>query len=193
MKKVCIYSGSFNPIHNGHIALAESVIQQNLSEEVWVVVSPHNPMKVDSELLDDALRLEMAKMAFGENEKILVSDIEFRLPRPSYTIDTLEFIKYRYKECQFSLLIGGDNLQSFSQWRRYKDILLNYEILVYPRGQIEVVVPDELAAGNIKIIDAPKIDISSTEIRYMILNGVDYSSYLPPSVVDFIMEKGLYC
>ena len=165
--KIGIYGGSFNPIHFGHIGLAKWVIENTDLDEVWLMVSPNNPLKDKSILADEQERLAAAKEAIckTENEKqILVSDFEFHLPRPTYTANTLRALAKEYHEHEFTLIIGEDNLQIFNKWRESEYILQNYRIFVYPRkGCTPYLVPQ---GKDIRLLDeAPYFDISSTELR----------------------------
>ena len=176
MIRTGIFGGSFNPIHNGHIALAQQLKEQAGLDEVWLMVSPQNPMKQSSDLVDDEQRLEMARLAVEGVEGITVSDYEMHLPRPSYTWNTLEALSKDYPECEFVLMIGGDNWEHFDRWYRAADIKANYEIVVYTR-----------TPG-----DPGYIDISSTDIRRRIREGRGIRRLVPKAVADYIKENGLY-
>lgn len=192
-KRIGIYSGSFNPVHNGHISLAKYLLDSDIVDEVWIVVSPLNPLKATSdELIADELRLQMAKIAFEGIRDTKVSDVEFRLPRPSYTIDTLNFLQKQYPDYQFFLLIGEDNMAIFDKWKNYDEVLRKYTILVYPRHADTNSSDNVLRHTNIHIIDAPYIDISSTDIRRRIRQQQPLTDMLPKSVIDFIKSNGLY-
>ena len=167
--KIGIYGGSFNPIHFGHIGLAKWVIENTDLDEVWLMVSPNNPLKDKSILADEQERLAAAKQAIGNGllaigKKIIVSDFEFHLPRPTYTANTLRALAKEYPEHEFTLIIGEDNLQIFKKWRESEYILQNYRIFVYPRkGCTPYLVPQ---GKDIRLLDeAPYFDISSTELR----------------------------
>lgn len=191
-RRIGIYAGSFNPVHNGHIALALHLIEKDIVDEVWVVVSPQNPLKNRNELIDNNLRLQMARLAFDGNPKIIVSDVEFRLPLPSYTIDTLDYLQTQHKDYQFSILIGEDNIQTFDKWKNYNKILEFYSVLVYPR-QSGVGQPTKtLQHPNIKHITAPNIDISSTEIRKRLKQNLSIEGLTPDVVTRFIDRHRLY-
>ena len=176
MRRIGIFGGSFNPIHNGHIALAQAVLRQCALNEVWLMVSPQNPLKQDAtDLLDDHLRLEMAQKALEGVEGVKASDYEFHLPKPSYTWNTLQHLSKDYPDCQFSLLIGGDNWAHFQQWRNWQDI--QYDIIVYPRDSYP---------GT---IDVPLLDVSSTEIRRKVRAGDNIERLVPDSIINDIKEN----
>ena len=192
-KRIGIYSGSFNPVHNGHISLTKYLLDSDIVDDVWIVVSPLNPLKTTSdELIADELRLQMAKIAFEGIRDTKVSDVEFRLPRPSYTIDTLNYLQKQYPDYQFFLLIGEDNMAIFDKWKNYDEILRKYTVLVYPRHADTNMSDKVLRHTNIHKIDAPYIDISSTDIRRRIRQQEPLTYMLPKAVIDFIMSNGLY-
>ena len=176
MIRTGIFGGSFNPIHNGHISLALQLKERERLDEVWLMVSPQNPLKQSSDLLDDEARLEMARKALEGVEGIIASDYEMHLPKPSYTWNTLQALSQDYPEREFVLMIGGDNWQLFDKWYHADDIKKNYQIVVYTR-----------TPG-----DAGFIDISSTEIRQRIRNGRSIRKLVPPAVASIIKEKGYY-
>ena len=192
-KRIGIYSGSFNPVHNGHISLTKYLLDSDIVDDVWIVVSPLNPLKTTSdELIADELRLQMAKIAFEGIRDTKVSDVEFCLPRPSYTIDTLNYLQKQYPDYQFFLLIGEDNMAIFDKWKNYDEILRKYTVLVYPRHADTNMSDKVLRHTNIHKIDAPYIDISSTDIRRRIRQQEPLTYMLPKAVIDFIMSNGLY-
>lgn len=176
MIRTGIFGGSFNPIHNGHISLAQQLKEREGLDEVWLMVSPLNPLKHADDLLDDEARLEMARKALEGVEGIIASDYEMHLPKPSYTWNTLQSLSRDYPEREFVLMIGGDNWQLFDKWYHADDIKKNYQIVVYTR-----------TPG-----DAGFIDISSTEIRQRIRNGRSIRKLVPPAVASIIKEKGYY-
>ncbi len=189
--KIAVYSGSFNPIHLGHIQLANYLIKNKLSDEVWFVISPLNPLKLSDDQLDETTRLEMVKLTVEDKPNFKVSDIEFSMPMPSYTINTLSKLSSKYPEFQFTLLIGSDNAVVFDQWRAYEDILMHYQVMVYPRRNYDL----EYVARQfpeMKLLESPYFDISSTQIRNMIKNKQDASEWLHPKVLKYIKEKNLY-
>lgn len=173
MKKVAIFGGSFNPIHTGHIALAQAVQQQCGLDEVWLMVSPQNPLKRnDADLLDDSLRFEMAQKALEGVEGVKACDYEFHLPKPSYTWNTLQHLTKDYPDCIFTLLIGGDNWTHFQRWRHWKDILWHHDVIVYPRDEYQ---------GTISV---PLLNVSSTEIRKRVRAGQSISGLVPACIVS---------
>ena len=175
MKRIGIFGGSFNPIHNGHIALAQAVLRQCALDEVWLMVSPQNPLKQNStDLLDDQLRLQMAEKALEGVEGVKACDYEFRLSKPSYTWNTLQHLSKDYPDYTFSLLIGGDNWAHFTRWRHWKDILRCHQVIVYPR---------EDYPGT---IDVPLLDVSSTEIRQRVREGKRIEGMVPDSIIPLV-------
>lgn len=176
MLRTGIFGGSFNPIHNGHILLAQKLKEQAGLDEVWLMVSPQNPLKESNDLLDDEKRLEMARLALQGVEGIIASDYEMHLPKPSYTWNTLQSLSKEYPERQFVLMIGGDNWALFDKWYRADDIKKNYEIVVYTR------TPGEPGY----------MDISSTDIRQRIREGRGIRRLVPKAVADLIQKEGLY-
>ena len=174
MKKIGIFGGLFNPIHCGHIALAQAVQKQCGMDEVWLMVSPQNPLKQQADLLDDNLRLELAQKALKGVEGVYASDYEFHLPKPSYTWNTLHQLSEDYPDCEFFLLIGGDNWAHFERWRQWKDILRNYDVIVYPRDEYP---------GT---IDVPLLDVSSTEIRQKVRAGECISGLVPETIETLV-------
>ena len=169
-----IFGGSFNPIHSGHLAIARAALEQCRLDEVWLMVSPQNPLKQQSELLDDSLRFEMAQKALEGINGVIACDYEFHLPKPSYTWNTLQNLSKDYPDHRFSLLIGGDNWAHFERWRHWKDILRNYDVVVYPRDNYH---------GT---IDVPLIPVSSTEIRQKVGAGESIKGMVPDSIVPLV-------
>ena len=190
-KKIGIYSGSFNPIHKGHTQLAAYLIEQKIVDEVWFVVSPCNPLKERSELLDEYIRLEMLVLALQQHPGMKASDIEFSMPIPSYSVDTLNYLVKEYPTVQFSLIIGSDNALIFDQWKEYQQILDHFPVLVYPRkGYGFETVADQYPA--MQLLSTPYYDISSTQIRQLIQERQDLTPYLHPSVIQLIEENNFY-
>lgn len=187
MKKIGLFFGSFNPVHVGHMIIAEFMAEHSGVDKVWMVVSPQNPHKKKSTLANDYDRLFLVKSAIGENPKIEASDIEFGLPQPSYTIDTLTYLKEKYPDKVFSLIMGGDNLGTFHKWKNHELILEHHEILVYKRPQYEL---GELQNHpKIKMFEAPMLNISASYIRKQMKEGRSIR-YLVPERVNEAIESG---
>ena len=176
--KTGIFGGSFNPIHCGHIALAKEILRQTELDEVWLMVSPQNPLKEENELLDDSLRYQLAQKALEGVEGIEASDYEFHLPKPSYTWTTLQRLQQDYPDRVFSLLIGGDNWERFERWYHWKDILRNFDVVVYPRD------------GQAGTIQADLLPVSSTEVRERVRRGESIDGLVPAVIIDDV--KRLY-
>lgn len=190
-QQIGIFSGSFNPIHAGHLILANYLCEFTDLDEVWFVVTPHNPLKDPGDLLEDSVRLEMVRLALEEFDHMFVSDVEFQMPRPSYTIDTLTRLKEKYPDKDFTLIVGGDNWKRFHRWKQSEQLIDNYQIVVYPRLDEEVVIPEQLQS-SVWLAEAPIVEISSTFIRESIKKGKNMRAFLPPKVYDFILQRGLY-
>ena len=186
--KTGLYGGSFNPIHIGHTQLSQALLDLHLVDEMWLLVSPQNPFKVNQKLLDDDARLELAKLAVQDIPNITVSDYEFHLPRPSYMVHTLEHLRQDYPEREFVLVIGADNWERFPHWYKYQEILAHHQVIVYPRPGCEL---KDIPKG-VTIADTPLIDISSTEIRENINNPNYNGEGLCPEVWEEIKRKGYY-
>ncbi len=188
--KTGVFGGSFNPIHIGHLTLANYLCEFGGLDEVWFLVSPHNPLKAHDDLLDDTLRLELAQQAIDGYPRFRVSDFEFHLPRPSYMVHTLDKLKKTYPQHTFHLIIGSDNWKVFNQWHEYERLLTENPVLIYPRPGFPV-DPTSLPQ-NVQWADAPLLDISSTFIRQSLRNGKDIRFFLPPTVYQTIIDKHLY-
>lgn len=182
VRTIGIFGGSFNPIHNGHIALCKAFLEQCDIDEVWLMVSPQNPLKQNVELLDDDQRLALTQKALEGEERIKACDYEFHLPRPSYTWNTLQALGKDYPDHRFTLLIGGDNWACFDRWYRCEDILNNYSIAVYPRTGSEI--DAKLLPSNVSLINTPLFDISSTEIRQRVASGQPISGMVPETILQ---------
>jgi nicotinate-nucleotide adenylyltransferase len=186
-----LFGGSFNPIHNGHVRLAKSLLQEAALDEVWFLVSPQNPFKQDQQLLDDDKRLQLVRLALKEEPQLMASDFEFHLPKPSYTWNTLQALEQEYPERKFTLLIGGDNWEAFDKWYRYEDILKRYPIIVYPREGSKV--PGVKFQGSeIQIVETPLINISSTQIRQRLHEGKSVRGLVNTEVAMVIEQEHLY-
>ena len=184
MIKTGIFSGSFNPVHIGHVALANYLCEFAGFDEIWFVVTPNNPLKDASSLIDDRLRLEMVKIAIAGYPKFRASDVEFLLPKPSYTITTLRTLKKEHPERDFKLIIGSDNWLIFPRWKEADAILNEFGIIIYPREGYEC---DSLAAlpHGATFVDAPIFDVSSTFIREALSAGKEVRLLLPKGVYEF--------
>jgi nicotinate-nucleotide adenylyltransferase len=196
MLKVGLYFGSFNPVHIGHIAIAGYMLEFTEIEEVWFVISPHNPLKKKETLLDNYQRLYMANLAIGSNDRIRASDIEFKLPVPSYTIDTLAYLEEKFPKCNFSLIMGEDNLYSLHKWKNALELVRKYPVYVYPRPHtkkpanpmLELI----LSKAHVSTVKAPLMEISGTFIRNSIKKGKNMSYFLPAPVWKYIEEMHFY-
>lgn len=191
-KKIGLFFGSFNPIHIGHLILGNYILENSDMEELWFVVSPQNPFKDKRSLLKDHNRLDMVQLAIKNYPKMRASNVEFSLPIPSYTIDTLTYLKEKYPNYSFSLIMGEDNLGSFHKWKNYELILKNHQIIVYPRISGEDKKTDYLQHDNIHQISAPVIELSATEIRNMIKSGKNTRPMLPPEVFEYLDGSSFY-
>jgi nicotinate-nucleotide adenylyltransferase len=188
--KIGLFFGSFNPVHCGHMVIAGYMSEYTDLDQVWFVVSPHNPLKLKQTLLQDYHRLALVKIAIGNNRKIKASDIEFKLPKPSYTIHTLAYLKEKYPDHQFVLILGSDNLNTFKKWKNYEQILEECELYVYPRRETD---GGELKDHpKVKITDTPLMEISSSFIREAIKNNKDVRYMMPEKVSDYIEEMNFY-
>lgn len=188
---IAIFSGSFNPIHTGHLILANYVSQFTSVDEIWFLTSPCNPFKEDDFLLDENIRYEMVQLALQDYPRFRASNFEFTLPKPSYTIHTLVALKAAYPGHTFSLVIGSDNWTEFEKWRNYDKILENFNIKIYPRLGYRIFIPTRYKT-RVEALDAPIVEISSTFIRDSISEGKDMKAFLPETVYRFIADKGLY-
>ena len=190
--KIGLYFGTFNPIHIGHLIIANHFAEYSGLDQIWMVVTPHNPLKNKDTLLDDYQRLQLVFLATEDYPKIKPSDIEFKLPQPNYTVNTLAYLQEKYPQLTFSLIMGEDNLKSLHKWKNYDIILQNHEIYVYPRISSEL---ENLTYKNhpkIHVIDAPIVEISSTFIRANIKNKKNVRPLLPEKVWEYIDHNNLY-
>ena len=188
--KVGLFFGSFNPVHIGHMVLANYMLEFTDLDRIWFVVSPHNPLKQKSSLLNERQRLQMVTLAIGDNNKMKASNIEFKLPQPSYTINTLAYLKEKYPNNNFALIMGADNLEGFHKWKNYEEILKNYELYVYPRPDSK---GGELADHKkVRLVNAPLMEISSTEIRNAIKDKKDMRYFVPEAAWQYLKESHFY-
>lgn len=193
MKKTGLFFGSFNPIHIGHLILANYILEHSDMEELWFVVSPQNPFKDKKSLLKDNNRLDMVQLAVKNYPKMRASNVEFSLPKPSYTIDTLTYLHEKYPEISFSIIMGEDNLESLGKWKNAETLIKNHQIIVYPRiFEGERKDSDYLKHENISLIKAPIIELSATEIRNMIKTGKNVRPMLPPEVFEYLDGSSFY-
>lgn len=183
-----IFGGSFNPVHNGHLALAREVCRRGLAREVWFMVSPLNPHKEGEPLVPEEHRLRMVELAIDGDPCLEASDFEFSLPRPSYTVNTLAALRSAYPSREFMLLIGADNWDKFHKWYHWEEILANYKIIVYPRGNEE---QPPLPQGVMWLSSALH-NVSSTQVRECVAAGGDASAMIAPQVYEYIKEHRLY-
>lgn len=192
-RREVLYFGSFNPVHRGHIALAEWIIEQDLGDEVVLIVSPQNPHKQTAELAPEFNRYEMCQLACERSkypDRIKVSAVELTLERPSYTINTLRFLREQFGEqMEFSVLVGADNMARFGSWRNYEEILRDYPVLVYPRRGCDV----GAFAEQVTLLEgAPLFDYAATDVRKALAEGRGVGALVVPAVESYIVQNGLY-
>jgi len=192
MKKTGLFFGSFNPIHIGHLIIANHIVEHHDLDEVWFVVTPHNPFKEKRSLLADHHRYRMVLEATEDYPKLKPSKIEWGLPQPNYTVNTLAYLDEKYPEHQFNLIMGEDNLRSFHKWKNYEVILENYHIYVYPRISDQKIVPELINHPKIHSVKAPIVEISSTFIRKAIPDGKNIRPLLPEKVWKYLDEMNFY-
>ena len=193
MKKIGLFFGSFNPIHIGHLILGNYILESSDMEELWFVVSPQNPFKDKKSLLNDHNRLDMVQLAVKNYPKMRASNVEFSLPKPSYTIDTLTYLKEKYPQYSFALIMGEDNLDSLPKWKNFEKLITDYHINVYPRTfEGEKKDHEYLQHENISLVNAPIIELSATEIRNMIKEGKNVRPMLPPEVCEYLDGSSFY-
>lgn len=200
--KIGLYFGTFNPIHIGHLIIANHMAEYAGLDQVWMVVTPHNPLKKKSTLLDDYHRLQMVHLATEDFPKIRPSDIEFKLSQPNYTVNTLVHLQEKFTDYDFSLIMGEDNLRSLHKWKNYEAILAHHEIYVYPRLEAKGKTGETISAETenilfkdhpkIHMIDAPVVEISSTFIRSNIKKGKNVQPLLPLKVWEYIDHNNFY-
>jgi nicotinate-nucleotide adenylyltransferase len=196
MAKIGLYFGSFNPVHIGHMAIAGYMTEFAGLDQLWFVVSPHNPLKKKETLLSDHHRLYMSQLAIGDNQKLKATDIEFKLPVPSYTIDTLTYLKEKFPKNEFCLVMGEDNLYTLHKWKNAIELVSRYPVYIYPRPDSRrpssLILDQILHGADIHKVNAPVMEISGTFIREGIKNGKDMSYFLPPAVWKYIKEMHFY-
>ncbi|MGC6432422.1 MAG: nicotinate (nicotinamide) nucleotide adenylyltransferase [Jejuia sp.] len=190
--KVGLFFGSFNPIHIGHLVIGNHLVEHSDLDQVWFAVTPHNPFKKKSSLLDNYQRLEMVYQATKDYDKLKPSDIEFNLPQPNYTINTLVYLQEKYPDKEFALIMGEDNLKSFHKWKNYELILEGHHIYVYPRISQKVIKTQFDGHSKIHFVDAPIMELSSTFIRKSIKAGKNIQPMLPKPVWEYLDEMNFY-
>jgi nicotinate-nucleotide adenylyltransferase len=190
--KIGLYFGTFNPIHVGHLIIANHMAEHADLDQIWMVVTPHNPLKKKSTLLDDYHRLQMVHLATEDFPRIKPSDIEFKLSQPNYTVNTLAHLQEKHPNYEFSLIMGEDNLKSFHKWKNYEVILAHHDIYVYPRISTEIENLELKNHPKIHLIDAPVVEISSTFIRDNIKKGKNVQPLLPHKVWEYIDHNNFY-
>lgn len=190
--KIGLYFGTFNPIHIGHLIIANQLAEQSDLDQIWLVVTPQSPFKKKQSLLDNYQRLEMVFRTTEEYDKLQPSDIEFALPQPNYTVNTLAHLQEKYPHHEFSLIMGEDNLKSFHKWKNYQVILDNHDIYVYPRISEGTIETQFDGHKRIHHINAPIIELSSTFIRQSIKDGINVKPMLPQTVWQYIDEMNFY-
>ena len=190
--KIGLYFGSFNPIHIGHLVIANHIAEHSDLDQVWFVVTPHNPFKKKSSLLDNYQRLELVYRATKDYDKLKPSDIEFNLPQPNYTVNTLVHLQEKYPNHEFSLIMGEDNLKSFHKWKNYEVILENHDIYVYPRISESKVDTQFTGHAKIHVVNAPIMELSSTFIRNCIKTDKNVKPMLPENVWEYLDEMNFY-
>lgn len=189
-KHVGLYFGTFNPVHIGHMIIAQFMLENSNMDELWFMVTPHNPHKIKSSLLEDRQRLHMVELAIEDHVKMKASDEEFHLPQPSYTITTLAHLREKFPTKEFSLIMGMDNLQGFHKWKNHERIIASHDIYVYPRpgftgGQFR-------EHPKVHLIPAPNMELSSTQIRQSIHDGKNISFMLPQKVWEYLEANTYY-
>ncbi|MGE5106971.1 MAG: nicotinate (nicotinamide) nucleotide adenylyltransferase [Sphingobacteriales bacterium] len=187
--RIALYFGSFNPIHNGHLIIANHVVQSTDAEQVWFIVSPQNPFKKSAGLLNEYQRLHLINLAIEGEKNLKASTIEFNLPKPSYTINTLAYLHEKHPEHNFVILLGSDSFQNITKWKNANLILKNYPLYIYRRPGFEII---DTYGGNVKIIDAPLLQISATHIRELVKSGKSIRYLVPDIVMEEILRGSYY-
>ena len=187
--KIGLYFGSFNPVHIGHLIIANHILNEINIERVWFVISPQNPFKLESKLLNEYHRLHLTRLATEDDNRIKCSDIEFGLPKPSYTVNTLIYLKEKFPEHEFNIIMGSDSFQNINKWKNHESILKNYSIYVYKRPGFEI---QKNLNADIHVIDAPLLQISATQIRQYIKKGKSIRYMVPDKVLEEIERGGYY-
>lgn len=187
--KIGLYFGSFNPIHTGHLIIANHIAYQTDCEQVWLVISPQNPLKKAGSLLNEYDRLHLAKLAIGNEPRLQASSVEFSLPRPSYTIDTLTYLSEQHPEHQFAVIMGSDSLNNLSRWKNHETLIKRYPIYVYLRPGFN---PQKIESAQISICHAPLLEVSSSGVRRLIREGKSARYMVPEKVYEYILDNKYY-
>ncbi len=191
MRRIGIFGGSFNPIHVGHALIASYIMESGAVDALWLMVSPQNPLKENNGLASDYHRLHMTELVSRRIDGVTTSAFEFDLPKPSYTIDTLKALHAKFPDDEFYLVIGADNWCLFDKWKSGEEIIKNFHILIYPRRGYDIVVSEEYS-DRVEVVNAPMIEVSSTQIRERLSQMKSVSFYVPESVEKYIVDNKLY-
>ena len=191
MRRIGIFGGSFNPIHNGHAIIASYIMQHGGLDQLWLMVSPQNPLKQPHEMAGELHRLRMTEMVSHRIDGVETSAFEFTMPRPSYTIDTLHALQDKFPDDEFWLVIGADNWAVWDRWRSHDEIIQQFHVLIYPRLGYEVSIPDTLT-DRVRVVNAPIIELSSTTVRELLSHGQSIAFYVPANVEQYIVKHQLY-
>lgn len=191
MRRIGIFGGSFNPIHNGHAIIASYIMQHGGLDQLWLMVSPQNPLKQPHEMAGELHRLRMTEMVSHRIDGVETSAFEFSMPRPSYTIDTLHALQDKFPDDEFWLVIGADNWAVWDRWRSHDEIIQQFHVLIYPRLGYEVSIPDTLT-DRVRVVNAPIIELSSTTVRDLLSHGQSIAFYVPADVEQYIVKHQLY-
>lgn len=184
-----LFFGSFNPVHTGHLIIANHILNETDLKKIWIIISPLNPFKTDNSLLDEYTRLELVKVAIGNDKRLVASDVEFQLSKPSFTINTLNYLKGNYPENKFSIIMGSDSFQSLHLWKNFESIIRHYKILIYRRPGYEI---EKRINAEIEILNAPLLNISSTEIRKLIKHSKSIRYLVPEKAREEIERNQFY-
>lgn len=184
-----LYFGSFNPIHTGHLIIANHILNETSLQRIWFVISPQNPFKTSASLLNEYERLYLVQKAIEKDDRLKAVDIEFNLPKPSYTVETMAYLKEKYPAHSFHIIMGSDSFQNFPKWKNAKVIAANYPIIIYKRPQFEI---DNGLSAQIQIMDAPLLEISATYIRGLIKAGKSIKYLVPPAIEEELMTNTFY-
>lgn len=191
MRKIGIFGGSFNPIHVGHALIASYIVENSDIDTLWLMVSPQNPLKENSSLASDYHRLRMTELVSRRIENVITSAFEFDLPKPSYTIDTLNALQAKFPDDEFYLVIGADNWCVFDRWKAGEEIITKHRVLIYPRRGYDIVISEKYS-DRVSVVEAPLIEVSSTQVRERLSQLKSVSFYVPEAVERYIIENNLY-